>query len=101
MTDFKAVIDDLTALATRYATEAPIYEGVAEKLKVAPPDSGDGALNESMQTLIDELGTLNSKMAASLLQNADKIKDCRDRYQIADDSDKNRFLWDNMTSGIQ
>jgi hypothetical protein len=101
MTDFKVVLDDLTTLASRYSTEAPIYEGVAEKLKVAPPDSGDGALNKSMQTLIDELGTLNAKMAASLLQNADKIKDCRDKYQITDDPDKNRFLWDNMTSGIQ
>jgi hypothetical protein len=101
MTDFKAVLDDLSTLASRYSTEAPIFESVMEKLKVAPPDSGDGTLNESIQTLVDELGILGTKMAAILQSNADKIKDCRDKYQVADDSDKNRFLWDNMTSGIQ
>lgn len=101
MTDFKVVLDDLSTLASRYATEAPIYEGVAEKLKVVPPDSGDSTLNESMRTLVDELGVLNTKMAASLQLNASKIKDAHDKYQITDDSDKNRFLWDNMTDGIQ
>jgi hypothetical protein len=100
MSDFKVVLADLETLASTYRTEAANFENVASQLKITPPDSGDGTLNASMKTLLDELGVLNSRMHAFLSQDADKLKDCRDKYEIADDDDKNRFLWDNITEGL-
>lgn len=101
MTDFQVVLDDLSALASRYSTEAPIYEAAAAKLNVTPPDSGDGTLNSSMEILRGELNALNAKLAASLEMYSEKITNARNAYEITDDGDKNRFLYDNMMSDIQ
>lgn len=101
MTDFKVVLEDLSTLASRYSDEAKTYEGVAGKLKLTPPDSGDGTLNTSMELLLGELSALNAKLAASLEMYSEKISKARSAYEITDDDDKNRFLYDNMMSDIQ
>ncbi|GAB1815886.1 DUF6317 family protein [Mycobacterium sp. MUNTM1] len=100
MSDFKVVLADLDALANTYKTESDQFAHVASQLKITPPDSGDGALNTSMKALLDELSFVNSRMHTFLSQDADKLKDCRNKYVIADDGDKNRFLWDNITEGL-
>lgn len=101
MTDFKVVLEDLSALASRYSTEAPVYEALAGKLKLTPPDSGDGTLNASMELLLSELNAVNAKLAASLEMYSKTITYARNVYEITDDSDKNRFLYDNMMNDIQ
>lgn len=100
MTDFKVVLDDLQTLSSRYAAEAPVYEGVAAKLHVTPPDCGEGVLQQSLTTLMSELAILDSQMAESLRMYSSKLSDCRRKYQITEDDNKNRFLYDNIMDGV-
>ncbi|MFI1914698.1 DUF6317 family protein [Nocardia sp. NPDC020380] len=100
MTDFKVVSDDLTTMATAYTNEAGVYQKLLPKLSPALPDSGSAALNKVMRSLMDELDIFNQQMVSSIDADADKLRDARTIYDRTEDFNKNRFLWDNLNTGV-
>lgn len=101
MTDFKVVLGDLSTLASRYSAEAVNFKAVAAKLDLTSPDTGDGGLTSSIDALLGLLTAANGRLTTSLYTYSDQIADARHTYEITEDENKNRFLYDNMMEGFE
>ncbi len=77
---FQVVLGDLDQMATTFSTEATTYQAVSDKLNPPVADSGDGSLNEVMQSMLTLLSYLHGKMAESIDEHASNLSSARDAY---------------------
>lgn len=94
MTWLQVVFDELTEMSRKFEWGASDYSAVAGKLKVAPPDSGEGALNTLIQATMGVIDVLNRQVVGEIQHNGQLVAAARDSYERHDID--NRELYDDM-----
>ncbi|MGB6164516.1 MAG: DUF6317 family protein [Pseudonocardiaceae bacterium] len=98
MSGFSVVLDDVSAMASTFYSEADIYRDL--KSKVTPPtaDTGDGALNGVLKAVMETLDVLHTNMATTIEDHGDKLKAARDVY--AKQEIDNHGLFDDLMKDV-
>jgi uncharacterized protein YukE len=78
---FQVILSDLDDMAGTFTSEVGTYQAISAKLNPPVADSGDGSLNETMQSVLNLLSYLQGKMAESIDEHATNLRSARDAYQ--------------------
>ncbi|MEY9844075.1 hypothetical protein ABH940_001139 [Streptacidiphilus sp. BW17] len=81
---YQVVLADLAAMAKTYHSQADHYRSL--KVQVSPPlvDGSDPGFNDALQTIMDSLDSLHTKMADKIDDHGDKLSYTHDSYQRRD-----------------
>jgi hypothetical protein len=92
---FQVILDDLTAAANTFHTEARAFEDIMDgAASPAPVNTGDAELDTTLRAVLDYLVFLHSSIAAWMHDDGDKLQKNRDNYRKVDQS--MHELWDDL-----
>jgi hypothetical protein len=95
MAGYDVVLGDLDSMASTFHTEADTYKELKPKVSPSPADTGDGTLNNVLQSVMETLDVLHSQMATAIDDHGTKLKTARDAY--ANKEIDNHGLFDDLT----
>ncbi|MFF7335113.1 DUF6317 family protein [Streptomyces sp. NPDC008150] len=82
--DFKAVLSDLTSMASTFHDQARSYRGLHAHVAPPPADGGDAGLNHALKEVADLIVALHTGFADRLDDKGDKVTDARDSFRRHD-----------------
>jgi hypothetical protein len=98
MSGFHVILDDLTHAADTFHKEATTFQGaMSGSARPTPADTGDGSLNATLASVLDDIVFLHSSIAAWMHEDGDGLQRNRDNYQQVDQS--MHELYDDLMGG--
>lgn len=83
---FQVVMSDLLDASTTFGAEAATYKAIMPDNGPACPDGGDGALDQSLQVVVQLIGALHLQAAGVMENDSAKLKKAHDNYAHTEES---------------
>jgi hypothetical protein len=95
MAGYDVVLGDVASMASTFHTEADTYRGLKDKVSPHPAETGDGNLNNVLQSVMETLDVLHARMTTSIEDHGNKLRDAHDAYARREID--NHGLFDDLT----
>jgi hypothetical protein len=82
--EFAVILEDLKQASDTFTREAGAMGPTIAKLKSSPVDTGDGTLNNTLQAVLELLGTYGDTLQKSVQKHGSNLKECHDTYRDVD-----------------
>lgn len=81
---YQVVLADLAAMAKTYHTQSDHYRSLKAQVNPPPAEGGDPGFNDALQTIMDAIDSLHTKVADRIDDHGDKLSYAHDSYQRRD-----------------
>ncbi len=83
---FQVVMSDLLDASSTFGTESGTYKAIMPAGGPACPDGGDGAFDQSLQSVVQMIGALHLQAAGVIEVDAAKLRTAHDNYAHTEES---------------